>query len=577
MGESPQSYCGPGWRMQLINNIRVIGFRSIFDEVIKDCGEHFVFVGKNSCGKSNALRALNVFFNGETSPGVSLDFDRDVYYRPLRKQKKLIRVEVAFRLPQRFRFRKGLGHLAKLGNAFTVRKTWTLDQQRRVEEASTILVNGSEIADGAVHAREFLALIRFRYIPNRTVPAELLRGESQVIAAAIFKKMRESTKADDLLREMTASAGKLLSATSDALKASGAPLDNPNVLTSGTLGEMLRMSGFQAVGLNGASVRDEDWGSGHQAFFLMNLLREIDTDYSRQFGWRQACIWAVEEPESGLHHDLQTQIAGQFLGWASDKNRRLQIFTTTHSPVIAMAADSGCLVELNNVTSKFMTVPVPKLVHLAEDRGVTTYLHPALSYPFNTVVVVEGYCDEIVMNHVAKVFGYNNLRFVTLPTIDGNEANGIDAIQAYLRRYSKLIAKRALSSPLMALADWDVSNDQLKAMRSAYGVNGDKYVLRFEIAQANPMLDESFRGIERYYPTSVIDAAYGSGDMVVGFPVDKSTRSVAPTELGRAKRKMATRVCELDDPAQLGYLANMLKRVVAASTSFADGQMKLAV
>src|SRR3546814_3561671 len=60
------------------------------------------------------------------------------------------------------------------------------------------------------------------------------------------------------------------------LTESGAPISNPNIATAESLGGMLRMSGFQAQGLNGATIRDEDWGAGHQAFFLLHLLRDIE-------------------------------------------------------------------------------------------------------------------------------------------------------------------------------------------------------------------------------------------------------------------------------------------------------------
>lgn len=564
--------------MQLIRSVRISGFRSIFNEFIDECGEHFVLVGKNSCGKSNFLRALNVFFNGETSPGAPLDFDKDIYYRPSRKQKKVMMVEVGFRLPAKFNFRKGLTHLQELGDEFIVRKSWELDRSRRIEESATVVMPDGEVRDGDAKAREFLSLIRFRYIPNRTVPAELLRDESQVIAGAIFKKMKESSKADDVLKAMAESAGKLLSATSEALKNSGAPLQNPNILTAGTLGEMLRMSGFQAVGLNGANVRDEDWGAGHQAFFLMNLLREIDTDYSRQFGWRQACIWAVEEPESGLHHDLQTRIAKLFLDWAADKNRRLQIFTTTHAPVIAMAADSGCLVELNESTSSFSAAQVASLVRLAEDRGVTTYLHPALAFPFNPVVVVEGHVDELVMNHMARLFGHGSIRFVTLPVFDEGESAGIDAILGYLKRNTKIIQKRSAEAPLIVLADWDVSNEQMNKLRTAYGAAGDAYVIRCDKNLANPLLGPTFKGIERFYPEVVIRDAHDAGELAIGFPMSANAPwSVAQEELSGAKLRLANRISAINTPDNFSYLINILKQVIGASNSFAVNQMNLAV
>src|SRR3546814_18243751 len=98
------------------------GFRSIADESLDQLDGHTVFIGKNSSGKSNVLRALNLFFNGETSPGLPVDFDVDLHFRPSRRQKKIIEVTVGFSLPVGFRFRKGLAPLQSLGPTFLIRK-----------------------------------------------------------------------------------------------------------------------------------------------------------------------------------------------------------------------------------------------------------------------------------------------------------------------------------------------------------------------------------------------------------------------------------------------------------------------
>lgn len=74
--------------MKLIESVSIKGFRSLADETAFPLGSHTVFTGKNSSGKSNILRALNLYFNGQPSPGVTLELDRDVHYRPLRRQKK---------------------------------------------------------------------------------------------------------------------------------------------------------------------------------------------------------------------------------------------------------------------------------------------------------------------------------------------------------------------------------------------------------------------------------------------------------------------------------------------------------
>ncbi|MBL0098685.1 MAG: AAA family ATPase [Saprospiraceae bacterium] len=69
--------------MDIISKIEIKHFRS-FDggkdqpkvriEGLKDIN---VFSGSNDSGKSNVLRALNLFFNNEISPGVKFEKERD--------------------------------------------------------------------------------------------------------------------------------------------------------------------------------------------------------------------------------------------------------------------------------------------------------------------------------------------------------------------------------------------------------------------------------------------------------------------------------------------------------------------
>jgi AAA15 family ATPase/GTPase len=70
--------------MKIIEKIEIKHFRS-FDggaeepkvEVL-DLKDINIFSGTNDSGKSNILRALNLFFNNEISPGVSFDLERDL-------------------------------------------------------------------------------------------------------------------------------------------------------------------------------------------------------------------------------------------------------------------------------------------------------------------------------------------------------------------------------------------------------------------------------------------------------------------------------------------------------------------
>jgi predicted ATP-dependent endonuclease of OLD family len=62
--------------VETIKKVTIKNFRSIVREEFKPA-RFTVFVGQNDSGKSNFLRALNLFFNGETDLGRKLTFQTD--------------------------------------------------------------------------------------------------------------------------------------------------------------------------------------------------------------------------------------------------------------------------------------------------------------------------------------------------------------------------------------------------------------------------------------------------------------------------------------------------------------------
>ena len=548
--------------MRLIKLIQIEGFRSIQAATLSPLAGFTSFVGRNSSGKSNILRALNLFFNDHLEPGRRLSFGRDAYDEvPRLKKKKRIAITLSFEVPPNFRFRRGLDALAAIGPAFTIRRTWEIDPRRQVIETSDLMVEGAAVANGKDLARQFLSLVTFRYIPNRSVPARLLRDESQAIANAIFRKIRGGDQGAELLKSLGEAAARLLQDAAKSLSSTGSPLSDPSVATAETIGQMLQMSGFQATGRHGGVVQDEDWGAGHQAFFLYSLLRAVDTDVSQSFGWRQAAVWAVEEPESALHRDLETRLADELRSWALDEGSRLQIFQTTHSPILTMASESGFWVELEGKRSTFADMSVPELTRAAELRGVSGWVHPVLSFPWNTVVLVEGEIDAKVLMHVASLAGVMSLRFLPLPTLDRSErGGGKDQIIKYLRAHSRLIANRPKSAPLIALFDWEVADTKLAQAREAYGQGADRFVVRMDHSLCSQELGSTFRGIERFYPPRVISDAHAADEMIVGMRAGRPY-SVAADQLSRGKNHLMNRLLNVSDLEELGPLVQTVMQL----------------
>ena len=62
--------------MPRIRRIQIKNFRS-FKSLDIDIDDLTTFVGDNDSGKSNILRALNIFFNDSVEPNDPLNFERD--------------------------------------------------------------------------------------------------------------------------------------------------------------------------------------------------------------------------------------------------------------------------------------------------------------------------------------------------------------------------------------------------------------------------------------------------------------------------------------------------------------------
>jgi predicted ATPase len=560
--------------MILVKRVTAIGFRSLENCSLTTLGHSHVLVGKNSSGKSNVLRALNLFFNDVVDGQRSLSFDTDYFAKPQRKQKRRVSISVDFELPPSFTFRKQQKYLEVLGKRFTVERTWELDQRQRVNTAFAITNASGSVANADELAPQFLQLITFRYIPNRSVPSDILRSESQILANSLVRRMKDQSPGQKLISELTNAAGRMLEAATRELRGTGAPLESPQVATA-ELAQMLSMSGFQAKAPNGGFIQDENWGAGHQAFFLYQVLRALDTDYRRYFGWRQATIWAVEEPESALHRELETRLALLLRSWALDPANRLQVLTTTHSPVFAMAADTGSWISLGDRSTEAQTQSIPELVRAAERQGVSGWTQPLLSHPFSPVVLVEGPIDADVLNHVAELGGRSQIRFLSLPALDESEEGaGKDAILNHLKRHSALIPHRLAEAPLIVLFDWDVSDVELNRARAGYGTGGTDRVLRMDPAAADPSLGTDWKGIERFYPPSVVRAAQAADEISIEVSPSRPI-SVSSAELRRGKAALRRRVLAVTDAAEFAPLAHLVGQVVSAIESSLRSQREL--
>ncbi len=490
--------------MKLIRSVRVRGFRSIEGVGLGEVSPFTVLVGRNNSGKSNLLRALNLFFADAPEPGGELDFAIDHHTIPRRKKKKEIIVDVGFDLsawtpPQAIARQLA----ASLGTSFVLRKKWYLTKQREAQLEVSVQKQGEEafvvIPDDIV--RSFLGLVNFRYIPNRTIPTQTLATHRAELTRAISKRI-EKTEAEGLLAKIKDAAQGALGAVDADISEATEGISRIEAGVPQSIAELISIGSFHGQTALGTAVGDESWGSGAQAFLMFSVLHAIDQDRSGYFGWRQATIWAVEEPESSLHHDLAVTLASRFHEWSNAAEDRVQIICTTHSEVFSMCADSGFAVTLDAGKTLVSAEPIPLLASAAAKTGVTSWPQPLLAFPFNPLIFVEGNIDSRVLAHASKFLGVAaNCVFLSPSELDPASSDGADAVASYLRKFGKLWLKRPPESPLLVIFDWDQgirSPAVIKAKR-VFGDQADRRVLRMDEGDAHTSMTEQWKGIEQCF------------------------------------------------------------------------------
>lgn len=93
--------------MKIIEKIEIKHFRSFlgstkdYDATIYDLKDLNIFSGANDSGKSNILRALNLFFNDEVSPNNKFNFERDFFIGKKDKTQKIIEISLTFALDKK--------------------------------------------------------------------------------------------------------------------------------------------------------------------------------------------------------------------------------------------------------------------------------------------------------------------------------------------------------------------------------------------------------------------------------------------------------------------------------------------
>jgi predicted ATP-dependent endonuclease of OLD family len=558
--------------MHIITNITIRNFRSISSAQISVPSGYLPIVGANNSGKSNILRALNLYFNSETEPGRLLNIKED-FHNPSRKKKKEICLAIEFHLPEHFNFQKTIR--AKLddllGRDFVIEKRWSIPESPIEKEAKLSVYyrkgsNSFKLAESIeeYHIRQFLSLIRFRYLPNHIHPSEMLRKEQNSIQTELLAKLRRSKKVslesqEDIFEELGNLSKEFILPVAKVLHGAAPDIEAIDLSTPKDLGELLFSFAPQLKVSGGETFNALLHGSGVQSLLTLLILRYLDSQFYSRFGWHQATIWAIEEPESFLHQDLEHKVASILSETGKPADSRFQIFCTTHSNVFVRYATKGLICSLKNGRTDAEPKDARSLVGEASKLGISSYVPPIIFGAQRPLLIVEGESDKLLIE-----YAYAALK-ITCPweiqdikTITSGSYEGVDGLKTYLKAVQDILGSRSLKSPIFILIDWNESNNKLEDINSLLRVHGTSKAIRWDADNVNPHLDRTFTGIERFLSIEVILAASDERILVVSRPMEDAYPLLVDRH-NIKKKALAELVINRGQSADVNHFRNQLE------------------
>ncbi|WP_163392677.1 ATP-dependent nuclease [Enterovibrio norvegicus] len=434
-----------------IQRIEIKNFRSIRNLTITP-NQLAVLVGKNDSGKSNVLRALNLFFNGKTDQDKDLDFkvDHNIFNLPNRRAKEII-VKVELSIPENYR--------RVNGNIVVWEKRWRDNGLVHNEYVGHREVVGPRrgvyLEELAIPERSnlhaLLRNIKFIYVPaiKDLKYFSLLRASIyDVIAEVANREFRDSSRdfeqsisnqLDDLTQNIRASLGL------------NSRLALPRNL-SHIFESLDFLSDEQDISLD---VR----GDGVKARHIPLILKFM-ADKTRSLQGRGAqpynFIWAYEEPENSLELSSAIELADQF--WDFVNSSISQVFLSTHSPVFynlhrkeesvsqischhmyksipdhgtKEASELGDLDERMGTTALFASM-VEKLEERVREREVARIEAETLAEANRRKLFVEGPSDKNIIEKAISVFIPHRSKDIDVETKDSAGINYvIDMLQSW--------------------------------------------------------------------------------------------------------------------------------------------------
>jgi predicted ATP-dependent endonuclease of OLD family len=392
--------------------IEISNFRSIAKKAIisEKSSRLFTLVGANNLGKSNFLRAINLFFNREVEPGLPFNPITDLTQDATGA---VISINLQFTRAEDKRMTTYIDNNHETDfKEYIVPVTLVCQSNGRLQYSfSGEKGQRKTFPELIERIQEYVNCI---YIPSikdyRTViDAQMMRK----IVGATFQGWGRGRYGSKTIGEQKEKFKKLLAEIQSVLDESGNYVSGiissvvpsiekfafslPYDHLEDFLGRLLFT--IKEKHLN-ESITLGSVGSGVQSFAIFSMLRLLHEIRPTNTHRKSKFIWLIEEPETFMHHDLQRKTYEKLKSYSQDGH----IFISTHSPVFVDKHDFGSsfLVTHNGKSTELSYITTNNLRDvIAGNLGVSF----ADFFEFGRFnVLVEGESDRKLLTELNKLF-----------------------------------------------------------------------------------------------------------------------------------------------------------------------------
>ena len=563
--------------MIIITNIEIEKFRSCRYVKVCDCGNYNIFAGKNNSGKSNILRALSLFFKNEIEEGEYIDLTRDCNSRE--KEKKKISITIHFKLDDKLKIQQTIQEVAELiSRECKIKKEYVFDKTDISKYQILYYINDKLINDNEKQLIEkFLHLFNFRYIQSNKTAVNVLNENLKEIQSELkFRyrsKFRDETirkeldkKQKDSIDVIKSLATQIFDPISVEMVRADQSISDVNIGTPNEIVELLNTVSYQIKLKSGIILNEKLQGNGMQSILLYSILYLIDRNYHRKFGWKIATIWAVEEPESFLHFELENQLANYLAENTGDNNERFQIFTTTHSNVFPQYADAHYLIEkkqevLNSFWTECVKMEMHQFLFKLQDLKISANINILSLYPMERIIIVEGDRDEYIFSEIVKSLNLTKIRVFSIARLLNDQRRGGDTqIDLLINSNFNIVKRRNKYNKIIFIFDWDKDKKKIEKLKKR--VREPNIIVQLDFEKRTKLLDKSFRGIEAFFPIEYIQELMDSVQGLILDRGDKSNKDRYYADSSRyelVKEHLFTIIKKREVKSE--YLINVIKKV----------------